>query len=337
MIDRVRIGIVGAGGIAKRHVEALRTIEHAQIVGMVDVETAKAAQLAQTCGAQVFATLDDCLPHVDLVYVLTPPTTHRDLVCTALTAGKHVVVEKPLAAEIADGETMVAAARTSGAKLMTAFNMRFRTGFRRLQETLAAGVLGEPISIWSHRLGIGVGAAPNWRTTPGLLCGMTVESLSHDLDLIAWLGGEIVRVAAHTRETHADLPGFDDNAVIIATLSGGVMASIHASWSSHLAYNARGIVGTEGTAMVTGRGLWDLTTFHLKTAAMPYETIEVLNDTLDVASYREESRHFVDCVRHDRTPSITGEDGLRALRVSHAIMAAHRQGKTVDIAAPALA
>jgi len=149
MIDSVRIGIVGAGGIAKRHVEALRTIEHAQIVGMVDVETAKAAQLAQSCGAQVFATLDDCLPHVDMVYVLTPPTTHRDLVCSALTAGRHVVVEKPLAAEVADGEAMVAAARTSGAMLMTAFNMRFRDGFRRLHETLAGGALGAPISIWT--------------------------------------------------------------------------------------------------------------------------------------------------------------------------------------------
>jgi myo-inositol 2-dehydrogenase/D-chiro-inositol 1-dehydrogenase len=337
MTDRVRIAIVGAGGIARLHVQALRAIEHARITAIVDVATEKAEQLAQTCGAQVFATLQECLPHVDMVYVLTPPTTHRDLACTALAAGKHVVVEKPLAAEIADGEAMVAAARASGAKLMTAFNMRFRPGFRRLHETLAAGTLGEPISVWSQRLGIGVGSAPNWRTTPGLLCGMTVESLSHDLDLIAWLGGEIVRVAAHTRETRPDLPGFDDNAVIIATLAGGAMASIHASWSSQLPYNARGIVGTQGTAMVTGRGLWELTTFHLKTAAMPHETIEVLNDSLDVTSYREESRHFVDCVQHDRTPTITGEDGLRALRVSHAILAAHRQGKTVDVAAPALA
>jgi myo-inositol 2-dehydrogenase/D-chiro-inositol 1-dehydrogenase len=244
-------------------------------------------------------------------------------------------VEKPLASSLEDGEVMVEAARRTGAMLMTAFNMRFRPGFQRLKQTLDSGKLGAPINMWSQRLGIGVGSGENWRTTPELLCGMSVESLSHDIDLIQWLLGDITQVAAQVRESRADLPGFDDNASIVFGLANGAMASLHASWSSHIPYNTRGIVGEQGTAMLTGRGLWELTAFHLKTAEMEYEQIELLNDRLDVNSYREESRYFVECVAQEKLPTITGEDGLRALRVSHAILAAQHSGQTIHLAARA--
>jgi len=335
MANPVRIGIVGAGGIAQRHVEGLMALKAATITAVVDVRPERAAQLAQKAGAAACSALDDCLDQVDLVYVTTPPSLHCSLAVAAMEAGKHVVVEKPLASTLEDGEAMVGTARRSGVKLMTAFNMRFRPGFRRLKETLDSGKLGTPISMWSQRLGIGVGTGENWRTTPGLLCGMSIESLSHDIDLVHWLLGDIVQVAAQVRESRSDLPGFDDNASIVFGLANGAMAALHASWSSHIPYNTRGIVGEHGTAIVTGRGLWDLTTFHLKTADMEYEQIEVLNDRLDMNSYREESRHFVECVADDKPPAITGEDGLRALRVSHAILAAQQNGQTIVLAADA--
>jgi predicted dehydrogenase len=333
MANQVRIGIVGAGGIAQRHVEGLMALRSAPITAVVDVHPERAAQLAQQAGAAAYRGLDDCLDQVDLVYVLTPPSLHRSLAVAAMEAGKHVVVEKPLASTLEDGEAMVDTAQRTGVKLMTAFNMRFRPGFLRLKETLDSGTLGKPISMWSQRLGIGVGAGENWRTTPGLLCGMSVESLSHDIDLIYWLLGDIVQVAAQVRESRPDLPGFDDNASIVFGLASGAMAALHASWSSHIPYNTRGIVGDHGTALVTGRGLWDLTAFHLKTADMEYEQIEMLNDRLDANSYREESRYFVECVADDKPPAITGEDGLRALRVSHAILAAQQNGETIFLAA----
>lgn len=335
MANQVRIGIVGAGGIAQRHMEGLMALQPATITAVVDVHPERAAQLAQKAGATAYRALDDCLDQVDLVYVLTPPSLHRSLAVAAMEAGKHVVVEKPLASTLEDGVAMVDAAQHTGVKLMTAFNMRFRLGFRRLKETLDSGKLGTPISMWSQRLGIGVGMGENWRTTPGLLCGMSVESLSHDIDLVHWLLGDIVQVAAQVRESRADLPGFDDNASIVFGLASGAMASLHASWSSHIPYNTRGIVGDQGTALVTGRGLWDLTAFHLKTASMEYEQIEILNDRLDVNSYREESRYFVECVADDKPPAITGADGLRALRVSYAVLAAQHTGQTVILAADA--
>jgi myo-inositol 2-dehydrogenase/D-chiro-inositol 1-dehydrogenase len=291
----------------------------------------KAVELAAQCGAKAYDSLGACLPGVDVVYILTPPSTHRALAIEAIEAGKHVVVEKPIAIELADAEAMIEAAERAGVKLMVAFNMRFRKGFGRLKEAVDSGSLGEPIHFWSQRLGIGVGPGPNWRTTPELLCGMSIESLSHDIDLVRWIAGEVVDVRANIYASRPDLPRFDDNANVVLTLANGGTATIHASWCSHLARNSRGVIGTQGTAMLEGSGLWNLDRFHVKTKRMEHETIEVLNDKLDVQSYREESRHFLDCVANDRQPTVTGRDGLVALRISHAILTSHRESRVVAL------
>jgi myo-inositol 2-dehydrogenase/D-chiro-inositol 1-dehydrogenase len=327
----INIALIGAGGIAHRHAEGLASIDDVCVAAVVDVVPERAAHLAARCGATAYESLAACLPGVDLVYVLTPPSSHRELAVEALRAGVPVLVEKPIAVELADAEAMVEASRETGVPLMVAFNMRFREGFVRLKETVEAGILGVPRHFWSQRLGIGVGPGSNWRTTPSLLCGMSIESLSHDIDLLRWIVGEVVDVRAVTRASHPELPGFDDNAHVVLTLSGGGSAVIHASWSSHLSRNARGVIGSAGTAMVAGSGLWNLDRFHLKTAAMAYETVELIGDRLDVQSYRAESAHFIDCLGAGRRPAITGEDGLAALRVSHAIRTAHRENRVVAI------
>ncbi|MBC8231518.1 Gfo/Idh/MocA family oxidoreductase [bacterium] len=327
----VKIAIVGAGGIANQHVEAIKGINDANIVAVVDVIKEKADHLADLCDATAYENMDECLPQADMVYILTPPSFHKELAIKAIGSGKHVVVEKPIAINIEDAEAMVEAARKAEVKLMTAFNMRFRKGFIRLKKTIQSGKLGEIVNFWSQRLGIGVGPGTNWRTTKGLLCGMSIESLSHDIDLIRWLLGEITDVRAKIFESRKNLPGFDDNANIVFSLANGGIATIHASWSSNLDRNSRGVIGTKGTAIIDGNGLWDLTHFHLKTSDMENEIIEVINDKLDVKSYREESKHFIDCVENNRQPTITGEDGLLALRISHAILTSHRENRVVPV------
>lgn len=327
----LNIVIVGAGGIAKRHFAALQTMPSAHIVGIVDVLPERAATMAAACGAQPYTTLADCLEQADVVYILTPPSTHRPLAVAALQAGRHVICEKPLASSIADGEAMVEAAQRAGVQLITTFNMRFRKGFTRLKEMVEAGQLGDVLSLWSQRLGMGVGQGYNWRTDPNLLCGMSVESLSHDIDLLRWIGGEVRDVRAITRESRADLPGFDDNSSVLLGMQSGASAQIHASWSSHLATNSRGVVGTRGTAILEGPGLWDARHLRIKTADMEEEQITVLNDPLDQASYTAENQHFLECLEQGRPASVTGVDGLRALRISHAILESSRTGQVVKI------
>ena len=317
----VRIMLVGAGGIARKHSECLRENPEANIVGVLDRNRGAAERLAAEHNVRVFDDFDECLSEVDVVYVLTPPSFHREYSVRAMEAGKHVLCEKPLATKLEDGQAMSEAARKNGVKLMTAFNHRFRKGFRRLKEVADSGCLGEIISYWCQRIGPGTPGPGNWRATPGLLCGMAVESLSHDIDMLRWIVGEVTSVSATVYESVPAYPGFDDNGTAVMTLACGGSAVIHASWSSHLGRNSRGIIGTKGTAYLEGPGLWTLKTLRLKTDEMDEETAEELDDS--DFSYAAENDHFLDCVANDLELLVTGDDGLAALKVSLAMLESH--------------
>ena len=329
---RVNIVIVGAGGIARTHGSSLMCISGANIVGVVDPNTERAETLASTVGATAYENLEDCVDEADVVYILTPPSTHRELALKAIQAGKHVVCEKPISISLDDAEAMVQAAKQADVKLMIAFNNRFRKGFNRLREMVNAGTLGKLVNMWSQRIGRGIPQGYNWRTDPQLMCGMSIESLSHDIDLIRWIAGEIVDVRANIVVSNPDLKGFDDNAHVVMTLSNGGTAVIHASWSSHLGMNARGVIGTLGTAVVDGPGLWTGKHFRWKTCEMEHEHIEVIDDSYATSNcYEMESRHFLDCIANDLPPAITGADGLAALKVSHAILNSHHKKEVISL------
>lgn len=327
----VQVAIVGAGGIASQHIACLQSIDKARIAAIVDVDIERARRVAEQCGAQPYATLAECLHAVDAVYVLTPPKFHAQLCLEAIGAGKHVFVEKPIADTAEEAEAIVRAAEEAGVLAMTAFNMRFRPGFIRLKQALDSGALGEPVSYWCQRLGVGVGNEPNWRTTKGQICGMTIESLSHDIDLIRWMCGEITGVRAHLSYTQAAIPEFDDNASTVFRLASGASAVMHASWSSHLGLNSRGIVGTKGTALVEGEGLWSLNRFRFKTADMQHEHVEVLNDRTNEPSYLEENIAFMNAIVHGDPLPVTLRDGLQTVRISSAMHRSHREHKEIEL------
>ena len=326
----VNIVMVGAGGIARTHGSVLMRIPDANIVGVVDPNQERAQAVASTIGAPVCENLEDCVEAADVVYLLTPPSTHRELALKAIKAGKHIVCEKPISISLDDAAIMVQAAQEADVKLMVAFNNRFRKGFKRLKEMVDDNILGKLVNMWSQRIGRGIPEGYNWRTDPKLMCGMSIESLSHDIDLIRWIAGEIVDVRANIVASNPDLKGFDDNAHVVMTLSNGGTAVIHASWSSHLGMNARGVVGTLGTAVVDGPGLWHGTHLRWRTSAMKHEHIKVINDSYATSNcYELENRHFIDCIANDLRPAITGADGLAALKVSHAILDSHHKNRVI--------
>jgi predicted dehydrogenase len=327
----LRVAIVGAGGIARRHVDAIGQIDYARVTAVVDTDAPKAAALATDVGCTPYATLEECVHDVDVVHVLTPPSARRRVIEVATRAGRHVLSEKPLAITVEDGQAIVDAAEAAGIRLMIAFNHRFRRGYSMVKEAVDSGDLGDVITVWSRRMGRGIPSGYNWRTDPDLMCGMSVESLSHDIDLIRWIAGDIVDVRATIHASNPDLPGFDDNAHVVMRLANGGSAFIHASWSSHLGSNSRGVVGTEGAAEVVGPGLWDSQEYRWRTASMDAEGSQRIDDAFNADSYLRENQHFLDCVLADREPTITGRDGLAALRVSHAILRSHREDVVVHV------
>ena len=340
---RIKVAVVGTGGIARRHGLALAENPDAVIVAAVDRDRGRREEFAARWGGEPLDRLAPTLDRVDAVYVLTPPGFRRQYALEAIEAGKHVFCEKPLAIDVEDGAAIVEAAEAMGVAAMTGFNQRYREGYRRLHDTARGGSLGRLHHFWCQRFGMGAGAfgtaaGSNWRTDPATLCGMTVESLSHDVDLLRWImADEVGSVAAVTFSTATDLEGFDNNSHVLLRLRGGASAVINASWSSRIGFNSRGVLGRRGTAFVSGtalgnNGIWCSREFHRKTDDDEFEVIEMLQDDLDDRSYRRQTDDFIAAITTGRRPLVSVADGYQALRVSHAILESARTGETVRLA-----
>ena len=339
----VKVAVVGTGGIARRHGLALAENPDAMIAAAVDVDRQRREEFAARWGGEPLDRLSPALDRVDAVYVLTPPGFRRQYALEAIAAGKHVLCEKPLAITVEDGAAIVEAAENQGVVAMTGFNQRYRDGYRRLHDTARGGSLGRLHHFWCQRFGMGAGALGSaagrgWRTDPATLCGMTVESLSHDIDLMRWImADEVASVAAVTFSTATDLDGFDNNSHVLLRLNSGASAVINASWSSRIGCNSRGVLGLRGAAFVSGtalgnNGIWCSREFHRKTDDDEFEVVEMLQDDLDDRSYRRQTDDFIKAITTGRQPLVSVSDGYQALRISHAILESARTGETVALA-----
>jgi predicted dehydrogenase len=325
-MKKIRMALVGAGGIGQVHAQALSSIPDVEIAAVVDRDRNKAGKVARTYKTKAYQDLSECLDSVDAVGIYTPPASHKDIACLAMEQGKQVICEKPVASKESDAVAIKMSAERNGVLFMTAFNMRFREGYGLLHSAYKEGRLGKPINYFVQRMGLGAGSFDgwkgyNWRTDPKLMCGMTMESLSHDIDMIKWHLGEIETVYAVTQYSIKELPGFDDNAYIVMKMKSGASVSIQATWSSLIPQNMRGIVGEKGTALIKGPGIWDCSEFSIRTSEM--DEISVLpleNDVLDSQSYFLENQHFIDCIRKGKQPRTGIAEGLCTIRVADAIL-----------------
>ncbi|MCZ6677671.1 MAG: Gfo/Idh/MocA family oxidoreductase, partial [Candidatus Poribacteria bacterium] len=256
---------------------------------------------------------------------------HKDQVITAAEAGKHILCEKPIATSYEDGLAITRAVAANGVRMTMGFNMRFRSPFRKLKEIYAAGTVGQAISYWTTRMGPGNPTGENWRTTPGLLCGITIESVSHDIDLLRWICGEVTSVHGQIRNA-TTIDGYNDNMCAVMSLANGAMANFHVSWASAIGFNSRGIIGTEGAVSVDGDGIWKLSRIRLKTASSASEAVtEISADEATNMAYQEEGQHFVDCLESGEAFLVTEQDGLAALKVSLGIHKSSETGCVVSL------
>ena len=329
--------IIGAGGISQPHAKALAKLG-VQIAAVLDVNKDNARSFSGRFGCPVAENLDEVIGEVDMIHLLTPPSQRVEYVRKAAAAGKHIFIEKPIAIDIKDAEEIIALAKDSKVKLMVNFNHRFRDGFLMLKEAFDSGALGEVVSLYTQRFGAGHGFLnafePSWRTRKDLMCGMCVESLAHEIDMLLQIAGGIDSVSAVVSETIPELPGFDNNVSASFRTVTGAVGSIHASWTSHLGHSERGVIGSKGSAVISGNDLFSFEEFTIRTEDMPYPRVTKVGELFSLTedhSFERTNKHFIECITDDAEPKATGEDGLRALRISRAILESSKLGKVVKI------
>jgi myo-inositol 2-dehydrogenase/D-chiro-inositol 1-dehydrogenase len=322
----IRVGFIGAGDICRVHARTLQPIADVSLAGVLDVAPGRAeafaAEFATTAYREQAALLEAC----DAVYIGTPPMFHRGPVIAAAEAGVHIFCEKPLAVTVEDAEAIAAAVTRAGIFFQTGFNFRFTPCFMRMKELIDAGEIGDIYNFWSNRVQWLAHLAPNWRTDPRFICGMTIESLSHDFDFMRWQVGDPVSVIGLLNTSRPDLKGYDNIMTAMMPLRNGGMASFLSSWSSHIFDHDFGVIGTRGTAVIHNWALrWkreDMTTEeYIDYPALPNQP----------SAHCLETEHFIACLQEGRAPRVNVHDGVATVKISHAVLQSAAEQRMVPI------
>ena len=318
-------GIIGAGRIGRTHAEVLYDHEGVVLDAVCDVDAQRARTLATEAGAKAYTDYRTSFRESDLdvVYITTPPRTRAGVIRDAARSDIAIFCEKPLATTVGGGRMIKSIVEEYNIPLMMGFPSRFAEPCRRMRDLLAGGDVGEPITIFSTRAGYGSPQGDDWRIDPEQACGVTIESASHNIDLLRWLGGEIEAVSGQTANaTHPEIDSFDDNILATVAFERGAIGLVQNSWTSRVEYLRHGVIGTEGAVIVEGDEWWrlDRLTHATETDSYP-TTITFDSETATEMGYVGETDAFLESLAAGTTPPVDVYDGLRALEVSHAISA----------------
>lgn len=267
-MEPLRVGIAGAGAIAQRNAREAATSGAAKVVGVFDVNHKVARDMADALKAPFFPTYEDllCSSDVEAVLISTPHHMHRPQTVQAAAAGKHVLVEKPMANNLAEAEEMIRACRDNGVKLSVNYSFRYLPKIRKAKQLIDQGLLGTitGIQIVSHQFkdpGYWTGARSNspdnWRASREKCGGgYLIMNVCHIIDYVYFLTG---LKAARIYSEYATLGSpaeVEDIISISCRLDNGAVGSISASSIMRgTEQSEERIWGTNGSLILNGEGI----------------------------------------------------------------------------------
>jgi predicted dehydrogenase len=316
--DPVRIALVGAGIMGTNHARVLQTLRDVELVVVVDPDEERAGQVAAASGARAVRSLDEVLADVDAVIVAAPTAHHLDTALAVIGAGLPVLVEKPLAGNVADAERIASAAVSAGVVLAVGHIERFNPAVAEVPK-----LLDHPVHIEATRINPYSGRIGD---------GVIHDLMVHDLDIIASLVGDTqpVSVQATSRTIRGER---EDLATCLLTFESGLTAALTASRLGQS--KIRTLEITQADSYVTVDLIRQDVTIN-RTAYHEYvadEGVRYRQSSMVEIPFLEqrgeplmlELRHFVDCVRGDAVPRVSGADGVRALALADRVAEAARQ------------
>jgi predicted dehydrogenase len=254
MPDTLGVGVIGAGILGSRHVRVFSELPGSRVAAVADTLLERAEKAAGGVGARPYTDYSSLLsdPDVDVVSIATPDHLHHDAVVAALRAGKHVLVEKPLATSLSEARSMIREAQTAGRILQVNFSQRFVPEHFWAKKQIEDGAIGDVLvfrSVANDTISVPTEMIP-WAGHSSPLLFMS----SHHLDLICWYAGADVEEAyayAVSRELAARGIGAPDAVEAVVRFSNGAVANLHSAWVYPNTYptvadSSLEIIGTKG-------------------------------------------------------------------------------------------
>lgn len=321
--DPVRLGVIGVGNMGQHHTRVLSRFKDVELVGISDVNVERGLDTAGKYRVRFFEDYQDLLSHIDAVCIAVPTRLHHSVGTTCLQAGVHVLIEKPIAASIAEAESLVNAAAAANCILQVGHIERFNPAFQELHKVLNTEEL---LALEARRM------SPYSQRANDV--SVVLDLMIHDIDLLLELSGSGVSTLTASGGRVA-ASGYLDYVTATLGFSNGIVATLTASKVTHR--KIRTIAAHCKNSLTEADFLNNEILIHRQTTAdcsSDYGQVLYRQDgliekvyTSNIEPLHAELEHFINCVRGGEPPSVGGEQALKALRLASLIEQMALDGK----------
>lgn len=337
--DRLGLGILGCGLIAKIHLEALRGLGSVHPVGVYDIVPSLAQELASLHGLKSYRSFEELLsdPMVEVVDICLPSGLHAEYGIQAARARKHVIVEKPIDVTMEAAQSLIAACKEAGVFLAVILQNRFAPSVRRVKEALEAGMLGrlyagEATIKWYRDEKYF--STSKWKGTKRYDGGGALMNQGiHTIDLLLWFMGQVKRLTSLVRTVRHPIE-VEDLAIALLEFESGAIGSITGSTAMKPGFPERiELFGEKGAiALEAGRIVrWKVDgceeSAFLDQAPLASGSSDPAG--IPIANHRAQFTAIAEAILQGRQPPVSGEESLRALGIILDIYAA--DGRWIEV------
>lgn len=307
-MNKIKTAVVGVGSLGQHHARILSQHENSELIAVVDASEERGAQIAQLRGTKNFTSVDDVIGKINAAVIAVPTPYHYDIAKKFLNAGIHCLVEKPITISVEHADELISIAKTKKLVLQVGHIERFNPAF-----TAAKPYIKEPKFIEAVRIGP---YDPRMNHI-----GVVLDLMIHDLDVILTLvKSKIVSIEAYGKKVFSE---YEDTAKARLRFENGCIADISISRVSFdkcrkmTVYQNNGAVHIDYAGKTVNVYSSKNDVKQLKTMA-DIETITPEIGTKEPLFYEDD--HFLSCIKDNKAPMITGENGRDALKLAHEIL-----------------
>jgi len=309
----MKVGVIGVGAMGQHHARVYHEMDGVELIGVSDVDRARAEEIAAMHETAAYTDHKELLAcDLDAVSIAVPTTLHKKVAMDVISAGVHLLVEKPIASTIEDADEMVSAADAAGVKLMVGHIERFNPAVIKLKEIIDSGMLGDIVSVSARRVGP---HNPRIRDV-----GIIMDLGVHDIDTISYLYNEKAE-SVYAIAGNGSPDSHENHAGILMQFGKGRAGMIDVNWLTPHKVRQLTAVGTEGVAYLD----------YIS------QTVELHDgDWIRSAKIEEkeplvnELEYFIGTVGNQRT-RIFEDDGRYVLKTALAAMRSYREGRLVGV------
>ncbi len=336
----VRFGIIGCGRVAPRHAQSINQLLSTRLVSVADIRQSRADSFAAEYGGEPTTEYHALLDRkdIDAVSICVPSGLHALIAIDAMRAGKHVLVEKPIAIDLADADEMIKVAKDEGVTLAVVLQNRYNHPMQQLRKLIDQGSLGQlylgnatvrwfrPQSYYED----------DWHGTWAMDGGALMNQSIHHIDALQWFMGPVASVSAYTSTLAHDMETEDVGVASLRFSNGGlgVIEGSTLAWPQNLEGSVA-IFGEKGSVKIGGTALNRITLWKVE-GQLEQESEILTSQMVDPPSvygysHREVIRNFVESIVQQIEPDTSGLEARRSLELVLAIYESARTGRGVQL------